>query len=107
LTIEVLYIDGCPNHGLAVERVTETLHEMNLAADVVELRITDPGTATSVRFLGSPTVLVNGMDIEPSARTSDQFGFGCRTYLNGSRRDGFPAKRLVREAILEAQGTTA
>src|SRR4051794_34709728 len=105
MKVEVLYLEGCPHHRPAVERVKEVLHDMNLPDDVVEVRINDVATAAAMRFLGSPTVRVNGLDAEPSARNSDQFGFGCRTYVSGQRRDGLPSKELVREAILEAQST--
>ena len=104
LKIEILYFDGCPNHLPAVERVRTVLQEMNLPDVVVEVKITDPATAKPLRFLGSPTVLIDGLDIEPAARDSDQFGFGCRTYLSEGRRDGLPAKELVQAAILEAIG---
>ena len=104
LKIEILYFDGCPNHLPAVERVRTVLQEMNLPDVVVEVKITDPATAKPLRFLGSPTVLIDGLDMEPAARDSDQFGFSCRTYLTEGRRDGLPAKELVQAAILEAIG---
>jgi hypothetical protein len=50
--------------------------------------------------------MVNSVDIEPSARASEEFGLGCRTYVFGDRRDGLPAKQLIRGAILEAQTTS-
>src|ERR1700722_3446022 len=96
VTIEILYIDGCANYVPAVERIKEVLGEMNLPGEVIEIRIADPATAKSLRFLGSPTVMVNGLDIERSARASAEFGFGCRTYVvSGDQRDGIPAKQLV------------
>ena len=103
MKIEVLYLDGCPNHFPAVERVKEVLHEMSLSGEVVEVRITDSATAMSMCFLGSPTVRVNGLDVEPLARKSDWPKPGCRTYVSGIRRDGLPAKELVRQAILRLQ----
>lgn len=105
LKIEILYFDGCPNHLPAVVRVREVLQEMNLPDAPIEVRITDPASAKSMRFLGSPTVLINGLDVEPGARDSDQFGFGCRTYFSEGRRSGLPTKELVQSAIREALNT--
>ena len=102
MKIEVLYIDGCPNHRQTVERVNELLKQLGLAADVIEVPVTDSSSASALRFLGSPTVQINGVDVEPTARTSNQFGFMCRTYLNGPRREGIPSRALIREALLEA-----
>jgi hypothetical protein len=107
VTIEVLFIDGCPNYVHAIERMKEVLREMNLTCEVVEIRIADSATAKSLRLIGSPTVMVNGLDIEPSARASEEFGFGCRTYVSGDQRDGLPAKQLIREAILDEAQTTS
>ena len=102
MKIEVLYIDGCPNHGRTVERVNELLKEFGLTADVLEMPVTDSASALAYRFLGSPTVRINGIDVEPSARTSNQFGLMCRTYLDGTKRQGFPSRVLLREALLDA-----
>ena len=102
MKVEILYIDGCPNRQPAVERVNELLQEFCLTGDVLEVPVTDSASATAARFLGSPTIHVNGIDVEPSSRTSDQFGLMCRTYVNGPRRDGVPSAELIRRALMEA-----
>ena len=102
MKIEILYFDGCPNHLPAVALVRNILQQMNLPDHLIEVNITDPASAKSMRFLGSPTLLIDGLDVEPSARESDQFGFGCRTYLSEGRRSGLPTKDLVQTAIREA-----
>jgi len=93
--VEVFYIDGCPNRQPAAERVTELLHEVGLTGNVLEIPMTEATSAIAVH--------VNGVDIEPSARTSSQFGVMCRVYLNGSKREGVPSVALIRRALLEAQ----
>jgi hypothetical protein len=60
LKIEVFYIDGCPNHQPTVDRVNEVLDDLGLTADVVNIRVIDSKSAVATRFLGSPTVRVNG-----------------------------------------------
>ena len=102
MTVEVFYIDSCPNHQPTVDRVNEVLEEMGLTANVMEIRVADSGSAVATRFLGSPTVHVNGNDVEPSARTASQFGVMCRTYLDGSQRQGVPPTELIRQALLES-----
>jgi mercuric ion transport protein len=104
MKIEVLYFDECPNHQSTVERVKEVLQEENLAADLVEVNVGDDATARSVGFLGSPTVRVDGLDVEPSARSSKEFGLMCRTYAEGNRRVGVPPRELIRTALREAAG---
>lgn len=57
-----------------------------------------PENAERLRFLGSPTVRVNSVDVEPAARRRSDFGFACRTY-NGQ---GIPDRELFKQACLEA-----
>jgi copper chaperone CopZ len=104
MKIEVLYFDECPNHRPTLERVKEALQEESLAADLVEVNVGDEATARSVGFLGSPTVRVDGLDVEPSARSSKEFGLMCRTYAEGNRRVGVPPRELIRTALREAAG---
>ena len=75
---------------------------MGLTAEVVEVRVADTESAKATRFLGSPTVHVDGVDVEPAARTASQFGVMCRTYLDGSQRQGVPSTELIRQALLES-----
>ncbi len=101
MRVEVFYIDGCPNRQTAVERVTEAIRELGIAGEVLETAVNDSEAASALRFLGSPTIQINGVDAEPAARTSDQFGIMCRTYQDGPRREGVPSKKIIREALLE------
>jgi hypothetical protein len=65
MKVEVLYFEGCPNHVPAVERVREALQSENETADVQEIEVRTQGEAESLGFLGSPSVRINGLDIEP------------------------------------------
>jgi copper chaperone CopZ len=105
MKVEVLYSDGCPNHRPAVELVREVLREDGVEAEVAEVNVSDPGLAEVLGFLGSPTVRVNGLDVEPSARSAREYGMMCRTYCEAGRREGLPSKALVRAAIREALAT--
>jgi len=102
MKIEILYFDECPNHGPTVERVKDALRQEGQAADVVEVNVRDDATARRLGFLGSPTVRIDGLDIEPSARLSKHFGLMCRTYADGSKQVGIPPLDLIRTALREA-----
>jgi hypothetical protein len=58
------------------------------------------------RFAGSPTIRIDGMDVQPSGE--EPFGLTCRVY---HRRDGrispTPDPADVRDALLAAQTATA
>lgn len=102
MKVEILYFDGCPNHRPAVERVLEVLGEQGVPAQVSEVNVSDEAAAQSLRFLGSPTIRVNGLDVEPDARTSREYGMMCRTYLIDGRRVGLPSREMIRRALQEA-----
>ncbi len=102
MKIEVLYFDGCPNHKPAVGRVEEVLREEGVSAEVLEVNVSDASIAQKVGFLGSPSIRINGLDVEPEARATREYGMMCRTYAVNGRREGLPSRDMLRRAIREA-----
>jgi hypothetical protein len=102
LQIEVFYFNGCPNHEPAVEQVRQALKAESIATAVEEIEVTDTAMAHEIGFLGSPSVRVNGIDVEEAARDAQTFGFGCRTYFDGDQRSGLPSVNLIRSALTHA-----
>lgn len=103
MKIEVLYFSGCPNHAPAVERLQAVLAAEGVAADVVEIEVNDVATAKSLRFLGSPTIRVNGTDVEAPLDVESPTGLSCRTYVDGVIREGVPPIGLIRRAVGHAK----
>jgi hypothetical protein len=99
IRIEIYYTAGCPNLRITVKRIWEVLKELSIAAEMREVKV-DPKFPVP-GFLGSPTVHVNDIDIEPSARTSKWMGLIWRTYREGEQIDGAPSGQLIRQAILD------
>lgn len=97
IQIEVLYFEDCPNHLSTVQRINAVLREEGCSAEVREVPVPDIATAQRVNFLGSPTVRVNGVDIEPGAGDRQDFGLMCRRYTGGA-----PSHELIRAAVRSA-----
>lgn len=100
--VEILYFEGCPNHEAAralVERISAELH-VEPEVDVVE--VPDADAALQRRFLGSPTVRVDGRDVEPGAEERSDFVFSCRVYRTVRGFSGQPDPSWVREALRTA-----
>ena len=97
IEVDVFYFEDCPNHLPTVERIHAVLQEEGWGADVREILVPDVETAQHVGFLGSPTVRVNGIDIEPAAIDRKDFGLMCRRYAGGA-----PSHELIRSAIRSA-----
>jgi len=53
---------------------------------MVEVEVRDAATAQQVGFRGSPSIRVDGQDVEPAARAVSAFGMMCGTYIDGGRR---------------------
>lgn len=102
MKVQVLYFDGCPHYSLTVELVTQTLRAQGIDAGVERVAVTTPEQAQSIEFLGSPTVRINGLDVEPEARVQKSYGFGCRTYIDSNKRIGLPTRQMIQRAIEEA-----
>lgn len=101
MTIQILYFPGCPNHEPARQRLLDALQTEGIDVHLEEIEVTDAATAQRLRFLGSPTIRLNDRDIEPDAHTLQNFGLGCRTYLDQGRRSGLPSDHVIRQALLE------
>jgi len=100
MKIEVLYVPNCPNHAVALERLREILSAEGLQEHVSEVLVNDVATAESLKFLGSPTIRVDGHDVEPQSKQTASFGLMCRLYSDGS---GVPSPQALRAAIKEAR----
>lgn len=100
MIIEILYFPECPNYLPAVEHVHKALEQEHAFAEIKHLQVLDAATAAATRFLGSPTIRINGIDVEPSARSDGAAGMCCRTY-RGESPKGAPSVALIREAIRE------
>lgn len=75
ITIVVLHTEICPSTSKTVEIIQECISELGIKADLRKVLVRTQEEADAWKFLGSPTVQVNGLDIDPTARTSNLFGF--------------------------------
>lgn len=103
MTLELLYLPGCPNHDGTVNLLRRVLRVEGINVDVQEIPINDYEEARAFQFPGSPTVRVNGEDIEdvPSHRLG--VGFACRTYFVEGKPHGMPPRSWVEQAIRAAR----
>jgi hypothetical protein len=67
-------MDGCGATPTTVGLIQEVAAALGAAVSLEQMRIETQAQAVAMRFLGSPTVQVNGQDIEPEARASLDFG---------------------------------
>ena len=99
ITIEVLFFDGCPSHEALLPRLRELMVEAGVDAPVQLTRVKSAPEAERERFLGSPTLRINGSDVEPAANQRTDFGLKCRLYSTDGGLRGRIPDDLVRAAL--------
>lgn len=95
LTIDLLYFDGCPSYRQAWNDILDVLVEEKTDASVRLMAVEDMDRAQEHHFAGSPTIKVNGRDLE--GYEGDGV-LACRVYKENEGK-GWPSKRLIREGI--------
>jgi hypothetical protein len=102
--IELLWWRGCPSWEQAIELVRAEMQRAGLDPGTLRVReIRNESEAEQLGFPGSPTVLVDGNDIDPP--TDQPGGLTCRVYrLRDGRASPLPDRAAVREALTEARG---
>jgi hypothetical protein len=94
MRIEVLYVPGCPNYQPAVALVQQVLASESLQADVHGVAVSSHEEAEILLFPGSPTIRIDGNDVEPNHANGP--GLACRLYAN---RRGLPSEEVLRLAL--------
>jgi hypothetical protein len=100
--VEILYFEDCPNHEPARVLVERIAAELRVEPEIHVLEVPDADAAMQLRFLGSPTVRVDGRDVEPGAEERRDFVLSCRVYRSERGSSGQPDERWIREALAEA-----
>ena len=100
--VEILYFAGCPNHASARALVERLADELRIDPEIRLLEVADPDEAVELRFLGSPSVRVDGVDVEPGAEARRDFALACRIYRSERGVAERPEEAWLREALAEA-----
>ena len=98
MKIEVLYFTGCPHAEAAIAEVERALRETKISADIRQTAFSEEA-ARARGFAGSPTILVNGKDVEESGENSGR-GLSCRIYSDGRF---VPAQDSIQRALRNAK----
>jgi hypothetical protein len=106
LVVEVLHVEHCPNFPAALALVERVVADLGVDAEIRTTMIGDQAAAERARFVGSPTVRVNGHDVDPDGELNAEYTTECRLYWHEHHLAGWPQERAIREALLGAAGRT-
>ena len=99
MKIEFLYFENCPGHKPALSLLEQILLEKDISASIEKIEVTSPELAVQHRFQGSPSIRINGEDIEGNEEVLD-YGLKCRIYLDTG--SGVPSYKTFRMALERA-----
>ena len=98
LRVTLRYFDGCPHWRLVYDRLRQVLREEGLPdVEPVLEKVETPEDAERLRFVGSPTILIEGRD--PFGDAEAAFGLSCRVYTTPDGLAGSPTPDQLRAAL--------
>ncbi len=95
IKIEVQYFNGCPNSEATLKMVKEFVEKSELKIEFKEILVETQEDAEKYKFRGSPTILINGKDVE-GVEENKTPSLACRYYANG-----LPNKNDIKNIITE------
>src|SRR4051812_26690933 len=98
MRVELLFLDGCSSYERLLPRVRKLAEEGG--AELVLRCVETPEDAERERFLGSPTVRVDGRDVDPGVSERSDYGLKCRIYRSDELgQSPLPPEQWIRAAL--------
>lgn len=98
--VDILYHEKCSHYPQAIERVKQVLSEEGIEAEINEIQITSEEEAQKYDFLGSPTIRIDGEDLESEEeRQKGHAHDSCRIYNYEGQLYMIPHKEAIRSAL--------
>ncbi|MHB9014283.1 MAG: thioredoxin domain-containing protein [Ignavibacteriaceae bacterium] len=92
--LEIQYFEGCPNHKKMDDNLKEAIKGLEEKIELTKILVEDDNTAKKVSFRGSPTLLIEGKDVEDLPAPENP-SLACRFYPGG-----VPSAELIRKMII-------
>jgi hypothetical protein len=96
--VEFLYFKSCPGYKQALINLKAALQESKVNADVVLINVTTEAQAVKVGFQGSPSIRVNGKDLDGR---NEGHSYGCRIYQIDGKITPTPTKEFIQAKLSE------
>ena len=98
--IEFLYWSDCPSHPQAWQRLEGVLAEEGIEAEIERIEVLTDEDAERLDFHGSPTIRVDGVDVDAVGAGQMPVALACRVYrLENGRFSPVPSKDMIRRAL--------
>lgn len=100
--VELLWFRDCPNHPAARVLLGVLLGELAPGTTVHEIDASEPAIARRHRFPGSPTIRIDGRDVDPSYQDPGDYTPRCRLYRTSGGLGGLPERDWIEATILKS-----
>lgn len=97
--VEFLWFAGCPGHVPARALLDEVIAEVAPGTPVESIDASDPGVASAHRFAGSPTIRVDGRDVDPAYQDAGDYAPRCRLYRTPEGLRSVPPREWIEAAL--------
>mgnify|MGYP001374622125 FL=1 len=97
MKIQLLYFDDCPSWQDGLKNLETILQELNIETSIEIIKVLDDEDASRLKFLGSPSFLVDGRDLWHEERES--YSLSCRVYSTPAGIRGVPTVAMLKEKL--------
>lgn len=102
LQFDILYFDDCPSWKRATALLERVIERLDLESGVNLVRVETDDEAQEHRFVGSPSIRLNGEDLFPVGH--EYYALGCRLYQTEDGMRGWPTEAMLIASIREQMG---
>lgn len=97
--VELRWFQGCTNHPAARQMLKDVISEVAPGTPIHDVDATDPSVAGRMRFPGSPTIRIDGRDIDPTNTDHSDYTPRCRLYRTRAGLQGLPERGWILDAL--------
>lgn len=106
MIVEFQFFEGCPNSDATLKNLLELVSENIIEENEVKItEIKNPEDAEKLSFQGSPTILMNSIDIYNGKQPSGS-SYSCRSYIFEGKRTGVLSKEYIQKKYIELRKYT-
>jgi len=99
MVVELLYVEGCSNVAGYLPRLQQLVAAVGLDEPIRTHVIADDEEVQRERFLGSPTIRIDGADVDPSVEGRLDYGLTGRLYATVEGPQHHPADAWVLDRL--------
>ncbi len=100
MKIEFFYFADCPSHEDGLKRLKKVCAEEGVDNRIELIEVASEEEAVKLNFIGSPTIRINGRDIDSQSLEGQRPALNCRVYFHPDGKfSPLPAEETIRDDL--------